>query len=158
MKRLLEVVGLALLLLVPRVAMAQNQDAVTAIRAVSAEWNRAYNVRDANAVVALFDERPIGLFTFGGTAYVRDSLKAMHERVWAGRRDEAWTVDRADVVMLNDQTALLTMVWSGRYTTTAGTTWEFKSSAIATVIVQRRGAAWKIVAMHNSGSGTQVRR
>lgn len=156
MNRVVGVLGVVLLLAMPGVAAAQREDPIAQVRSIAAEWNRAYNARDANAVIALFDDRPIGLFVFGGTAYHKDSLKAFHESVWATRRDEAWTVDRADVVMLNDQTALLTMTWSGRYTTSAGIIWEFKSSAVATVIAQRRGNAWKIVAMHNAGSGVRV--
>jgi uncharacterized protein (TIGR02246 family) len=145
------------LLSLPTVATAQRDDTAI-VRAIATEWNRAYNARNADAVAALFDDRPIGLFVFGGAAVPKDSLKAFHERSWASRRDEAWTVDRADVVMLGDESALLTMTWSGRYTTAAGVTWEYKSSAIATVVAQRRGSTWKIVAMQNSGSGVRVQR
>jgi uncharacterized protein (TIGR02246 family) len=157
-KRFVTALLVSVSLATPCMVAAQNQAGVPAVKALAAEWTRAVNAHDASAVVALYDEKPIGLFVFGGTAYARDSLKGFHERTWAARSNEAWTVDRADVVMLSDQTALMTVTWSGRYTTNAGVTWEFKSNAIATAIVQRRGTAWKIVAMQNAASGTQVRK
>ena len=157
MRRFTKVLALAMAVIMPTSAHAQNQKIVDAVRAVGTEWTRAYNAHDADAVVAVFD-KPVGLFIFGGTAVPFDSLKAFHQRWFGVRTNEAWTNDREDVLVFSDQSALLTVTQSGHFTNASGVTWEFKGSAFVTALVQKRGNAWKVVAAHVSSSGTQVKK
>lgn len=119
------------------------------------DWIRAWNAHDADAYAALFD--PAASMLILGTYYPSvDSLKAGAGQVMAARSNEHWTLDRIAVRVFNDHQALVQALFSGRYTTASGATWEFKSSGYLTMLVERRDGTWKIVAAQNHGSGTRV--
>jgi uncharacterized protein (TIGR02246 family) len=137
---------------------AQNTQAVEqAVKAVAAEQKRAFAAHDLDACLAVYDTQPGGLLIWGGKVHTLQSMRARIQEVWSERTTETWTHDRLQVIVLSDSSALLQITWSGRYTRTNGQTWEFKSTSFSTWLLQKRGNAWKIVAEHGSGSGTQVK-
>jgi ketosteroid isomerase-like protein len=135
---------------------AQNSnDVEKGVRALAADMKRAFDARDLTAVMANYG-KPEGLHVWGGTNHTLDSIKARIETVWSDRTNESWKQDKVDVLALSNNTALLQITWSGRYTLKSGAIWEYKSTSFSTYLVRKSGTTWKIVASHESGRGTQV--
>jgi uncharacterized protein (TIGR02246 family) len=156
-KGALTIIAAFAVLLGAKPARTQNMKAVEqAVTAVATEWNRAWNAHDLDALMALFDAKPAGQFILSGTAYAPDSLRAVWRKDIAGRTNDAWTVDHARVIVLDEHSALLQITFSGHFTAASGVSWEYKSSAFVTALVQKRGDKWKITAFQNSGAGKQV--
>ena len=146
--------GLTLTTFVP--VHAQNSpDVEKGVRALAADMKRAFDARDVTAVMANYG-KPEGLHVWGGTNHTLDSIKARIETVWSDRTSESWKQDKVDVLALSNNTALLQITWSGRYTLKSGAIWEYKSTSFSTYLVRKVGNTWKIVASHESARGTQV--
>lgn len=140
-------------------ASAQGpQEAETAVRAVAAELRRSWDARDNEAWLNCFAATPEGLFVSGGTSHTVETMRALNRRLWADRTNESWKNEAVQVIVLGDDTALLLITYTGRYTLPTGVTWEFTASSFSTSLVRKIGGAWKIVSHHNSGAGRQVTR
>ena len=137
------------------VAARANPEVEKGARALAAELHRSWAVRDLNAYMACFGKLE-GLLVWGGTSHTLDSMKARCEVILTDRTSESWKQDKVDVLTLSNNTALLQVTWSGRYTLKSGAIWEFKSTSFATYLIRKSGSTWKIVAGHESGRGTQV--
>jgi len=156
MRRILGAVAVGMTFMTASPVHAQGASVVDQeVRAVAAELRRSWDTRDIDGWMACFGN-PEGLVIGGGVSYTLESLREANLRIWANRTSESWTNDRVQVIALDDTTALLQITYSGRYTLQSGVTWEFKASSFSTSLVRKTGNAWKIVAHHNSGSGTQV--
>ena len=146
---------LALSVLFPVSARA-NPEVEKGVQALAAQHRKAWDTRDINLLMDCYGP-PEGLLIGGGTIY--PDLAALKERtlqIWSDRTADAWKNDRVHVVVLDANTALMQIVFSGRYTLKSGVTWEFNSSASLTTLVRRLGGKWKIVAYANAASGKQV--
>lgn len=122
------------------------------VKALNAEWKRAWAARDLDAYIGVFDRASPGLFILGGEALTLDSLRARVSRVVSQRTNETWTEDLLVVTPLNDSTAFLQTSSHGRYTLQNGQMWEHVGGGV-TALVKRRGSGWKIVAFQNAISG-----
>jgi hypothetical protein len=156
MRRLNVMIVLATVLFSATSGRAQSSQTVEqGAGAIAAELARSWNARDNDAWMACFGPLE-GLIIGGGVSHTLDSMRAENVRLWKERSNESWTIDKVQVIKLDDRSAILQTTWSGRYTLATGVTWEFKSSAFMTSLVRRVGNNWRIVAHHNSASGKQV--
>lgn len=153
MRRIAAVRTLLALALVSHPLAAQNTKAMEeGVKALNAEWKRAWAERDLDAYIGVFDRTSPGLFILGGEALTLDSLRARVSRVVSQRTNETWTEDLVVVTPLNDSTAFLQTRSHGRYTLQNGQTWEHVGGGV-TALVKRRGSGWKVVAFQNAISG-----
>jgi len=158
MKRLMTALVLGALLVAPQMAAAQNTQTVEReLRAFAESLRQAWDSHDAGKYLDFFDPQPTGLFILGGVAYSHAALRTRAQTIMDDRTGESWTNDRVQIIVLSDTSALLQITYSGRYTLKNGQTWEFKSSAFTTSLMQKRAGVWKIVAHQNSASGTLVK-
>lgn len=148
---------LCAVLSVPLSALAQNRaDVEKGVQDLAARYGKAWDTKDINALMDCFGP-PEGLLIGGGTTYKDlDTMKARAIQLWSDRTAETWKNESVHVIVLDDNTAFMQIVLSGRYTLNSGVTWEYKSSASLTALVRRLGGKWKIVAHSNAGAGKQV--
>lgn len=146
--------SLSLSALVPTHARA-NPEVEKGVRAVAANLRRGWDARDMNTYMACFAQ-PEGLFVWGGSTLTLQDMKNRVEKAWDERSSDSWTNDEVEVIVIDRNSALLQITWSGRFTLKTGATWEFKGSSFGTYLVRKFGDRWKIVASHESARGTQV--
>jgi hypothetical protein len=157
MKRSIYTLLLCTILSVTVSAFAQDRgDVEKGVQALAAQHRKAWDTRDINLLMDCFGP-PEGLLIAGGTIYKDlDTMKGRALEIWSDRTAESWRNERVHVIVLDANTALMQIVFSGRYTRTSGVTWEYNSSASFTSLVRRFGDKWKIVAHSNAASGKQV--
>lgn len=126
------------------------------VQDLAARQRKAWDAKDIHALMDCYGPLEGLLFSGGTKIEDLDTLKARTLQTWSDRTADSWTNDRVHVIVIDANTALMQIVFSGRYTLKSGVTWEFNSSASFTSLVRRFGDKWKIVANSNTGSGKQV--
>lgn len=157
MKRIICTLLSCALLSVALAASALDRgDVEKGVQALAAQYRKGWDTRDINLLMDCFGP-PEGLLIGGSVIYKDlDTMRNRALEIWSERAAESWKNDRVHVIVLDASTALMQIVYSGRYTRTSGVTWEYNSSASLTALVRRIGGKWKIVAIANAGSGKQV--
>jgi uncharacterized protein (TIGR02246 family) len=157
MKKILCSIALLIAMAAFQPAISQNKSVIEKeVKALAEELRRAYDTRDNNALMACFG-KPEGLFVIGGESLSLDTMRVRHQYYWSNRKDESWVNEKVNIIPLTDNSALMQITFSGRYTwIPTGVTWEFKSSAFLTSLVKKTDGKWKIVASQNSVAGKQV--
>jgi hypothetical protein len=140
-------------------AISQNKSAIEKeVKALAEEFRRAWDARDNDALMACYG-KPEGLIIVGGESLSLDTMRVRNQYYWSNRKDESWANEKVNVIPLTDNSALMQITFSGRYTwIPTGAIWEFKSSAFITSLVKKTDGKWKIVAHQNSGAGKQVNK
>lgn len=151
-RTLIMAVWIALAIKAAPIAAQRSATIEVEVKALNAEWRRAWAERDLDRYISFFDQTSPGLFILGGETLSLDSLRARVSGVVGQRTNEQWIENVVVVTPLNDSTAFLQTNSRGRYTLANGQTWENVGGGV-TALVKKRGSGWKIVAYQNAISG-----
>lgn len=136
---------------------AQGTTPDAAVSKLAADWLGAWNAHDVEAVMALFAEPHASLINGGTFTASKDSMRTYIKTQMDVVTSFNTKVDRTKVVWLNPTTAFVQATYSATNSFKDGRTLQWKSNAHLTMLVERQGGAWRIVALHGSaGGGTAV--
>lgn len=136
---------------------AQGTAADAAVSKLAADWLGAWNAHDVEAAIALFAEPNASLISGGTFTASKDSMRTYIKTQMDNVASYNTRLDRTTVVWLNSTTAFVQATYSATNSFKDGRTLQWKSNAHLSMLVERQGGAWKIVAFHGSaGGGTAV--
>ena len=128
-----------------------NDSDRTAIEAVAARWQEAWNSHNMDALSALVAE-DVDFVTVGGT-WLKDrkAFKKHHaDRHEMQFRESVWTTDKTSVEFVRSDIAVAHVEWGIRGDKDPGGTSRQPRQGIFTWVLEKRGRAWTIIAAQNT--------